>query len=116
MPRSQEQRRNSKRKSMRAVPPPRASWANRPAREQPGHHPTVIGAIRGAHCGMDAPALVEGRDREVVEDCAAMPTHGSAGPVIVGERVRSDANLGSQAPDDRRYKVGFFVWETAVLA
>jgi hypothetical protein len=38
-----------------------------------------------------------------------MPTHGLAGPVIVGERVRPDANLGSQAPDDRRCKVGLFV-------
>jgi hypothetical protein len=45
-----------------------------------------------------------------------MPTHGPAGPVIAGERVRPDANLGSQAPDDRRCKVGLFVWETAVLA
>src|SRR5271166_1809120 len=45
-----------------------------------------------------------------------MPTHGPAGPVIVGERVRPDANLRSQAPDDRRCKVGLLVWETAVLA
>ena len=45
-----------------------------------------------------------------------MPTHGPAGPVIVGERVRPDANLSSQAPDDRRCKVDLFVWETAVLA
>src|SRR5271166_4499751 len=26
-------------------------------REQPGHHPSVIGTIRGAHRSMDAPAL-----------------------------------------------------------
>jgi hypothetical protein len=59
--------------------------------------------------------FVEGRDREVVEDCAAMSPPRAPYPVIAVKRVCLDTDLAGQVSDDRRGEVGFFVGETTVL-
>ena len=44
--------------------------------------------------------LVEGRDRKVVEDCAAMPPPGAPCPVVAVKRVCSNTNLAGQVSDN----------------
>jgi hypothetical protein len=60
--------------------------------------------------------VVEGGDREVVQDEAAVPAPGAARPVVAVERVGTDADLRGEVPDHRRGEVRLVVRKAAVLA
>ena len=60
--------------------------------------------------------VVEGSDREVVEDEAAVPASGASRPVVAVERVRLDADLGGQMPDHCWRQFGLLVGKAPVLA
>src|SRR4051812_39014072 len=60
--------------------------------------------------------VVEGSDREVIEDEAAVSASGASRPVVAVERVRLDADLGGQMPDHCWREFGLLVGKAPVLA
>jgi hypothetical protein len=53
--------------------------------------------------------VVEGSDREVIENKPPMSAPGSPGPLVALANISLDAEPGRQMPDNRRGEIGFLV-------
>jgi hypothetical protein len=59
--------------------------------------------------------LIEGGDREMIENKPPMSAPRAPGPLITFKSIRMDAELGGEMPDNRRSEIGFLIGKPSVL-